>query len=583
MIAFLLSLVLSATEQPPRESTLARTGTASLSGTVMTLEENSRPIGHAILTLSGAELRPNLVTIADAAGRFVFSGLPAGRFTVTASKPPYLTVSHGQAVAGTGSGVPISLQDGERIADVALKLPRGGVISGRVLDERGQPVRRSSIVIQERRIVNGAQTLTTVRMNQLPRTDGRGQYRVYGLPPGEYYVCAYPPGDWMVLDPSNVAATGEEVRQVGSTEMQWAMEQLRRAQRVGNLEAGPEPPQGRTLAHGIVYYPGTADPAAAVAVALGLGEEKGGIDVAMFRQPTARIEGKVIGPDGQPMTGVRISLAQLGGTLTVPSADGAISFAQLLPGRYTITAQATNSTTWASREIVLNGEDVTDLVLALQPNLTVSGRVAFEATDLTPPSDFSTVRLTLRPAAGVFTTVPVRSDSTFQVSTIVPGSYRLSASLPSSSAPPDPGVPRWTVKSAMLNGRDVADLPFDIQEDLSNIVITFTDRATELSGTVLDGQGRPAAGSYVVVFSTDKTFWVQGTRRLPAPVRAATDGTFRFSGLPPGAYYLAALSELDQSKLSDEAFLMQAATSALTVTLADGEKKPSVEARLAQR
>jgi hypothetical protein len=56
-------------------------------------------------------------------------------------------------------------------------------------------------------------------------------------------------------------------------------------------------------------------------------------------------------------------------------------------------------------------------------------------------------------------------------------------------------------------------------------------------------------------------------------VRAATDGAFRFLALPPGAYYIAAVTDLDPLQLYDEAFLSELAAAAIPVTLGDGEKK----------
>jgi hypothetical protein len=64
-----------------------------------------------------------------------------------------------------------------------------------------------------------------------------------------------------------------------------------------------------------------------------------------------------------------------------------------------------------------------------------------------------------------------------------------------------------------------------------------------------------------------------GTRRMPAPARAATDGTFRFSGLPPGAYVLAALAGVEPADLEDAAFLKEIAAAGIAITLAEGEKK----------
>src|SRR5688572_64779 len=91
----------------------APTPNASLSGLVVADDSTSRPIARAIVTLSGAELRPALTVIADADGRFAFTGLPAGRFTLLASKLPYLAMAFGQAVAGAGTGVPIAVEDGQ--------------------------------------------------------------------------------------------------------------------------------------------------------------------------------------------------------------------------------------------------------------------------------------------------------------------------------------------------------------------------------------------------------------------------------------------------------------------------------------
>jgi hypothetical protein len=126
----------------------------------------------------------------------------------------------------------------------------------------------------------------------------------------------------------------------------------------------------------------------------------------------------------------------------------------------------------------------------------------------------------------------------------------------------------------MVGGRDVADTGFDIGAGgVSDLVFTFTDRATELTGQLTDAAGQPAAGYYIVVFSTDKTLWRQGARQLPAPARSATDGQYRVAGLPPGSYYVAAIQEFDPADLADAAFLTQLVASARTVTLGDGEKK----------
>jgi hypothetical protein len=101
------------------------------------------------------------------------------------------------------------------------------------------------------------------------------------------------------------------------------------------------------------------------------------------------------------------------------------------------------------------------------------------------------------------------------------------------------------------------------------IVATFTDRPTELTGSLTDQDGRAAPGYPIVVFSTDRSQWRNGSRRI-AVARPATDGTFRLVGLPPGAYHMAAVVSLDPSETGDPAFLEQLVPASLTVTLAAG-------------
>jgi hypothetical protein len=68
--------------------------------------------------------------------------------------------------------------------------------------------------------------------------------------------------------------------------------------------------------------------------------------------------------------------------------------------------------------------------------------------------------------------------------------------------------------------------------------------------------------------------WSQRSRRLRVPVRASTEGKFRFTNLPPGEYYMAALTDFEPNDYYNPTFLDQvAAAGAIKITLAEGEKK----------
>ena len=59
---------------------------------------------------------------------------------------------------------------------------------------------------------------------------------------------------------------------------------------------------------------------------------------------------------------------------------------------------------WATADVTIDGQDVSGLVLALQPGMTLSGQVVFEGS-AAPPEDLSEVRVSLAPAPVGGTTV----------------------------------------------------------------------------------------------------------------------------------------------------------------------------------
>ena len=244
--------------------------TASLSGTIVGDDAGATPIARAVVSLTGAALRPGLMVVADEKGHFAFANLPAGRFTLKASKAPYLTISFGQTTPGKGTGVPINVEASQQMTGLMLKVPRGSVISGRVLDARGQPVRGSPILIQQAHVIDGERKLTDVP-GTTSSTDAQGFYRASGLAAGDYYICAFPNDGFRILISDLYRPGGPELHQVEPAELQWAMQQLRSAGAGAPVvtsapptgAAATAPPPSPAVAYGPVYFPGTSDPGAA--------------------------------------------------------------------------------------------------------------------------------------------------------------------------------------------------------------------------------------------------------------------------------------------------------------------------------
>jgi hypothetical protein len=228
----------------------------------------------------------------------------------------------------------------------------------------------------------------------------------------------------------------------------------------------------------------------------------------------------------------------------------------------------------------VNGIDQSDIQLRLERGMELSGRIAFEGTSLEPPADLSrvSIRLSTAPSPGGVTvsvnapSAQVAPDGTFMLEGVTPGRYFLSASTPAIAPAPGGG---WTVKSIRVGDADAVDVPFEVRpaQNISDVVVTFTDRMAELSGTLFDAAGHPTSELSIVLFSTDRTMWSQRSRRVRSPVRASTDGKFKFTSLPAGEYYVAALADFEPAEYYKPEFLEQVAAVAMKVTLADGEKK----------
>jgi hypothetical protein len=358
-----------------------------------------------------------------------------------------------------------------------------------------------------------------------------------------------------------------------------------------------------------VYHPGVTDASSAATITVGAGEERLGVDFVTALVPTTQVRGVAVRPDGQPAAGARLTISRARGATspldtisTSVTADpkGAFAFAAVSTGEFVINARASSQSVpppvapgaprptpaptldlWGATEITTGGRDLSGITVTLQPGMTVSGRLSFEATRATQPPAPTSVRIMLVPGsvvdvgltgsgsvAGVSLSMGSASaDGTFSFQGLSPGRYMVTAA----------GVfgGTWMQKAVMAGGRNVFESGLEIRagEDLSDVIIVLTDQIGEVSGRLLDANERPVPEYHIFVFPTDKKSWIQLSPRMRPPVRPASDGRFRVQALLPGEYYMTVLSKFDPANLYDTAFLEQVAGAAFRITLAEGEKK----------
>src|SRR5437016_9080362 len=176
-------------QQPARDTPAQQKDTppppgGRISGRV--IADNGRPVKRARAFITAAELSGGRGALTDENGIFDFTELPAGRYTLTVSKSGFVSLSYGQR-RPLQAGTPLQLADGQQLKGIEFRLPRGSVIAGHIFDEDGEAVPGAIVRVMRYQYMQGNRQLVPAGTAQ---TDDKGQYRVWGLMPGDYYINA---------------------------------------------------------------------------------------------------------------------------------------------------------------------------------------------------------------------------------------------------------------------------------------------------------------------------------------------------------------------------------------------------------
>jgi protocatechuate 3,4-dioxygenase beta subunit len=471
--------------------------------------------------VNGRETR--LVT-SDDSGAYEIRDLVAGSWNLTASKTGFVTQQYGQK-RPFAAAEPLNV--GERQAVQAnFTLGRAGAISGRVLDEFGDPVAGARVQVLRSRFTRGRRTLAPTGVGD--QTDDTGAFRLYALPPGDYYVGA-----------ALRAATSETP--------------------LAEAQIGAQ-----------TYYPGTPNLAEAQRIRLGVGEEQPNLTFSLSPVRAVRVSGMVLSARGGPAEDASVRLVNASdfslvgvplGNFGMSQANGAFTITNVVPGSYILEAHAgsvfgglTDGAENASLPVSIGPEDVTGLTITTAPGGAIAGVVTTESG--APPPDGVQIRFEATTGGMEFeSTVEGRSrpGGPGRGGALPPYSFRL----PVTSGGFHLGVtvPQgWMLKTIEIGGSDMTDKPIEVRGGNTDARVVLTDRVTQLDGSVTSGT-RPAPAVDVVVFPDEPTLWAFPARHVRV-VKSGADGTFTVRGIPPHQSYLAvALDYLDEGETQDPEFL----------------------------
>jgi protocatechuate 3,4-dioxygenase beta subunit len=503
--------------QPLDPNAKVPTGTSVISGRV-TAAASGSPLRQAQLMLMALD-QPQPIrrsTTSDAEGRYRFAELPAGRYILVVNKGGYVSLQYGQRRPLDG-GTPIVVGDAQTLTAINVALQRGSVIAGRVTDEFGEPIARATV--QAMRFNYGVDGQRQPQGMEMATTDDLGQFRLFGLAPGEYIVSA--------------------------------------SNRMGQIMGGPGSVD-TSETYLTSYFPGTPNINDAQAVPLGTGQETD-VQFSLSIGRLSRVAGTVVDSAGRPVANAITTLlspsggfnGNAGGGLT--TADGAFSMSNIPPGEYILNARPMNRpgadaplAESGDLAITVGGADLLNLRVTTSAGATVTGRVVFEGASRRDNGQGGPVRVMPQTAGPSFPLVASFGGDTGLVSD--DGSFELKGVRGQVLFRVAAGQ-AWTLKSVRHEGVDITDTATDMNgpDGLQGLTIVLTDKVTDVSGQVVDSSGRPVKDYLVVVQPVEPKSSAALTRYLRT-LRPDSDGRYRARGLPPGEYFATAIDGLEQGR-----------------------------------
>ena len=503
-----------ATPQEPRK--------ASIEGVVGELGTGV-PIPNARVILTRAEeaapgpfTPPSLpATTTDREGKYALGGLEAATYRVTVAAEGFARQSKVHTLAS-----------GQALKDVRVNLTPTGTVTGHIRYSSGQPA--AGVQVQLVSPVYGPDGERRLTSAGAGRTNDRGEYRVYWVTPGQYYVVA------------------------GSLDIFGSFQSIES----GGLGGSPNEYQIRK--YGVIFHPGVSDPNDAAFVTVQSGIELK-LDLVVPQQ-VYRIRGRVVDtrtgrwPASAQVTlgGRRLIEGGAGSVMlwAIPAynpADGTFEIREVPSGLYylTVNLQEGRSRAGASRPLplVVAGADVNDVLLTVEPYVSIPGKVTTDGTELSS-IELSRVRVSLNLSAGgrrlrdtsygAIGGVPgLNPDGTFTLKDVMAGEYMLSVVL----LPPTDYI-----KQALYDGSDVLNGPLLVTSSgPGTLTIVLSSKGGQITGTVVDAKRLPARGVQAVLVPDDRR------DRAELYKTAITDdaGRITLTGIAPGNYKLFAWEALE--------------------------------------
>jgi hypothetical protein len=516
--------------QPQTSPQLARPeDKCSIEGQVVNAQTGD-PLKKARVRLYSSDGRQNnnYSVVTDGGGHFVIQEIEPGNYMLFGERNGFAQAQY---------SAPLPLGAGQRVHDLNFRLVPFGVITGRVLDEDGEPVEHVNVSVT--RYGSRRAQLSQAGAGQ---TDDMGEYRIFGLEAGKYYLSA-------TYNQRNLMATQDRTP-----------------------ERGPDEGYART------FYPGTSDPAGAVAINVVPGAQLRGVDITLLKTRTWRIRGKVINGLGESLPRpVYLMLlpgekARMGfhpsASTQVRDADGTFELRGVTPGSYILMAQCFDGGKgYAARQPVDVGSDnVENISLLLSAGMDLKGVVRVDGPG---GAALGNLQVSLAPQEMLrmgMQGAKVADDGSFSMPGVPPAIYTIEVFGMGET---------FYIKSVRMGDADGLEAGLDLTHGAGALEIVLSPNGGQVNGSVVDSKQAATNASLVLA--------PEGRRREQRSFfkMANTDaqGHFTIKGIAPGDYKLFAWTQIDDPDYQDPEFLKPYENQGEAVTVRESSRE-SVQLKL---
>ncbi|MDX2031669.1 MAG: carboxypeptidase regulatory-like domain-containing protein [Blastocatellia bacterium] len=533
LLIFLGGLVaVSLAQSPAQRATGSIAGRVTLEGQPAAgVEVVLKPTGDANVDIANERTPPRTATT-DAEGRYRMANLAAGLYRINVHAPAHVVA--GDSANDFEAGKRVNLADNETAESVNFELTRGGVITGKVIDQEGHPV--IAEVVHAFRLDEQGKRGRANALGSRFQTDDRGVYRIFGLEAGRYLVGAGASADDGVLRMSGG----------GFFRRTWHPDAVEEAK-----------------AKIVEVRPG------------GVAEE---VDIRMARAAKAfAASGRVIEAEtGKPVAGLTIAYAvtkkgsfSIGIGAAATNSQGEFRLEGLTPNSYSASTVGLGGRDLYAEPVefeIVSG-DVSDLEIKLGRAATISGTVVLEgATDPAIRAQLQKIELQpVSPGASILASMgtprgTINADGTFRLGGVRPGKAQIFPFL--QKAPPG-----FSLARTEWNGAEVKEIEVAPGEQTTGVRLIFNYGTASIAGRVevKGGALPPGARLMVSLRREDESgddFWRGKTAAIDAR------NQFKLEGVAQGNYRLMA-------KAFDEEFKPLANISPVEqpVAVAGGEKQ----------